>query len=808
MGQVASSQRPDGLQTPHPSDPHPTEAPEDRPESPESPESPDLLEHTMGDPADDSRSLASALHASPLARSIDMADAMSYHQEGGSLAELDSRNTEGTRVSETSAQSRRSTMSRLGSRLLPNAVVRSLLNSGEESPAEGYAHRTGLLSRSLGRPRLHQRFASFSGVGTRGISRRRSNRGPYPLPRGGDAALLPDSPAIPAQVEGNSTDRNARLRFTWRRHGSRFSNVRQSIFGSPPGRAGVPTSTPRRLSRSGDHEDSDNLIPPLVNMDDSMGQNEPHELDSVETATRDPLAPSQGPSDNGQPPLSRILRLAAATIAAQLSGTQTPSGSGINPLGPEGLDGPLESLLQSLQGATAGQTGGSDGNTNPGANDGNQQNVNFLRVFRFANSNAPTTSPSRQQETTEEQMDVDGQETSESTNGEEADRRLLTLVVVGVRSMPPNHRPGSESENPTGGRLNLENLLPFLSPGNFLRSNGSPRRSERRSRGHRHSLSAASAPSAHPTSPASSRRQSEAGELASSLPSVFTESPAGPNPPPSTPAEPNLSRVASGANTPSRRPSSASAFLPRLAEDPIPVIDDPIEENPSTFAFSRQRRRSDSEAARHRRLGSGAARRNGVVEPDRPSPNTTRSWLIYVIGTNLAENHPAFATPSLFTDNPTYEDMIMLSTLLGPAKPPVASQEDVESAGGLYHLVEFHGSLLAEAVGEGEHMQIAEQDRCLICLSDYEAGEELRKLRKCNHIYHRECIDEVCLSWRSRTISKVADCSSIVASNWSQLLSALSWRRSSRIEQSCRTTTPYIRSLLNNYLPFDEHRLT
>lgn len=345
-------------------------------------------------------------------------------------------------------------------------------------------------------------------------------------------------------------------------------------------------------------------------------------------------------------------------------------------------------------------------------------------------------------------MDVDGQQSTESTN-DETDRRLLTLVVVGVRSMPTNNQNGAGNENPPGGRLNLETLLPFLSPGNFLRSNGSTRRSERRSRGHRHSLSAASAPSAQLRSPTSSRRQSDAGELASSLPSVFTESPAGPNPPPSTPAEPSLSRVASGANTPSRRPSSASALLPRLAEDPIPGIDEPIEENSSAFTFPRQRRRSDSEAARHRGLGSGAARRNGVVEPDRPSQGTTRSWLIYVIGTNLAENHPAFATPSLFTDNPTYEDMIMLSTLLGPAKPPVASQEDVESAGGLYRLVELHGVLVAEAVGDDENMQIAEQERCLICLSDYEAGEELRKLNKCNHMYHRECIDEWLLTGRN-----------------------------------------------------------
>ena len=89
--------------------------------------------------------------------------------------------------------------------------------------------------------------------------------------------------------------------------------------------------------------------------------------------------------------------------------------------------------------------------------------------------------------------------------------------------------------------------------------------------------------------------------------------------------------------------------------------------------------------------------------------------------------------------------MILLSSLLGPAKPPVASQEDVASAGGLYRLVEYNGSLVAEALGDAESISIAETDRCLICLCDYEAAEEVRQLNKCRHMYHRECIDEVSL---------------------------------------------------------------
>ena len=77
--------------------------------------------------------------------------------------------------------------------------------------------------------------------------------------------------------------------------------------------------------------------------------------------------------------------------------------------------------------------------------------------------------------------------------------------------------------------------------------------------------------------------------------------------------------------------------------------------------------------------------------------------------------------------------MTLLSSLLGPAKLPVAAREDLESAGGIF----LFGEGSAEQYGAGN------AERCLICLSDYETGSECRQLVKCNHIFHRECIDEV-----------------------------------------------------------------
>lgn len=90
--------------------------------------------------------------------------------------------------------------------------------------------------------------------------------------------------------------------------------------------------------------------------------------------------------------------------------------------------------------------------------------------------------------------------------------------------------------------------------------------------------------------------------------------------------------------------------------------------------------------------------------------------------------------------------MLLLSSLLGPVKPPVASREDVESAPGLYRLSDRHGNLIATAVDDGSELSIASGERCLVCLCSYQANEELRQLSRCSHFFHKECIDEVNLS--------------------------------------------------------------
>ena len=87
--------------------------------------------------------------------------------------------------------------------------------------------------------------------------------------------------------------------------------------------------------------------------------------------------------------------------------------------------------------------------------------------------------------------------------------------------------------------------------------------------------------------------------------------------------------------------------------------------------------------------------------------------------------------------------MLLLSSLLGPAKPPVASREDVASALGTYRIERSGDGLIAVATEDIDQIRIGPSERCLVCLEDYQVDEELRQLTKCTHMFHRECIDQV-----------------------------------------------------------------
>lgn len=673
-------------------------------------------------------------------------------------------------------------MSRLGSRLLPDSVARSLTNSGEESPEEGQALRNGLSSRS--RPSVHhrritsvsnERFSITGSFRRRTVEPRREresarrsimaflNSGADRQPIRSHTTPLPDleEQNVLAEDSLSIRERPRRLGRVRRSLSVPFSNLMPSF---PSRRTQSPPLRPSRVTFA---EESDELLSQPRPHDQRLDSDDaaPHELDAVEPEARNLLSSSRITSGMStirrfphglrsrstrlirrgeHPPLSQVLQLAAAAIAAQLSGTSINGSDGNHQFGGDAFDGSIQNFVQTLQEAASAQAG-QDIDLN--ASDGELPPVNFMRVFQFPNDENGTPLAAQAHRR-------NGPETVDDQTNENGDRSV-TLVLVGVRSMPNIHD-GSTNENGTlGPSLDTLLSLPFLPPANVLRNGSSGalfRRSDTRVRpqSRRHSMTNFNFPQQYEsqrharTRLSGTRAQGEHGSLTPNhnSPTPLSESPPGPNPPPSTPAD-----MRSGNATPSRRPSSASMVhapgLPDLNEDQD--IDVPPLPAESAFNTARQRRRSDSEFARRPELSSGNSRRNGVVEPDRPAGGAGRSWLIYVVGTNVSPDHPAFTMPSLFTDNPSYEDMQMLSTLLGPVKPPVASQQDVDSAGGLFRVVLRGGIMVAEAIEETgqDVISIDLGDRCLVCLCEYEEGEKVRQINTCRHVYHRECIDEV-----------------------------------------------------------------
>ncbi|PSK34163.1 hypothetical protein B9Z65_8489 [Elsinoe australis] len=438
------------------------------------------------------------------------------------------------------------------------------------------------------------------------------------------------------------------------------------------------------------------------------------------------------PGEDSTALLSRLLSVAAAATAATLLEGSEQSMAEARGTAGDGDDGTFDSFLQSLESGRLAAALRQGTQAQEGAAPGSgQPPLNFFRMFRF---NPTATRNSRQAQ----------------QNG---DNRMVPIIIVGIRAVSPNANVGGSEDTGVPPFLDALSTLPTTPfNANNLASEISdglrgPQNGTRFSHRRRASMSGLSRfPSGydnqrHHRSPEGTRPHSVASELAS-----------WPRPPPATPASPNLSTVNSRSNTPAptvptSRRSSFSGTARResiIRTTTTTTLETTTESTPARTRPTRPRRASDAE----RRNSGYASRRNGFVEPDGNVPSdNTRSWIIYVLGGSYPENHPILTTPSLFTDSPTYEDMMLLSTLLGPAKPPVATENDVASAGGLYQIRvgandKNEPVLVAFADESDERIELAPEQRCLVCLCDFEKEEEARKLTDCGHLYHRECIDE------------------------------------------------------------------
>jgi hypothetical protein len=428
--------------------------------------------------------------------------------------------------------------------------------------------------------------------------------------------------------------------------------------------------------------------------------------------------------------LSRLLSLAAAATAASLVGEDHQQAT---------RDGTFDTFLQSLQNgsiASALRDNGGEGGDTPG---GAPAPLNFFRMFRFGTNGSASDSESGR---------ASASGPGAQDGDEDGEGRMVPIIIVGIRSINPASGTGQDDGNipPFIDALSSFPTPPPTAGDNetVLRPQNGTRFSHRR----RASMGGFNFPSNYD----SQRHQRlRPHEQQRPLSSTLADSPPGPQPPPSTPATfAALSADPSGSTTPtatltppsstshSNAPSRRGSFARRSPGSMLEPTEE--EEPPRTTRSSRQRRLSESDFTRY---GAGAPRRRGVVEPDNNPGEGSRSWIIYVLGGSYPENHPILTTPSLFTDSPTYEDMMLLSSILGPAKAPVASEGDVAAAAGVFRIVRTVSGLLAEEVEGGEAVALASDARCLICLCDFEADEEARKLLKCEHMFHKLCIDQV-----------------------------------------------------------------
>ncbi|KAI5783890.1 hypothetical protein DFH27DRAFT_487773 [Peziza echinospora] len=493
---------------------------------------------------------------------------------------------------------------------------------------------------------------------------------------------------------------------------SRMSRVRSSIsttlpnllaeIGSP--RHSLHSRRDSQLLRSFSpfHEHDDELMDldrSTIGTSPSESSLRPHRPDFASLS--DPSGmdllenPRVRPGEDQAAMLSRLLSVAAAMTAASLVGSSEQALTEAQDVaGGDGVDGSFESFLRALQNgrlAAALRNGGNEMGggvpAEPGS-DGALAPLNFFRMFRFG--------------------------AGPSTSQESADlppARMVPVIIVGIRSVTPRESPPTESATGPGSPFieQLANMSANRPEGSRLRTGSGSRRA-----------STGAVGSDRLRSPRRSLRPDTLfPETLFPMPSSIPDTPQGPYPPPSTPADHGLPNFTPRVPNPTGNAAEASASgtrgdrrssPPILARDGLHSPEDPQ----ATAGSS-----NGSSSTNQRRQGEG-----------------TRSWIIYVLGGSYPENHPILTTPSLFTDTPTYEDMMLLSSLLGPAKPPVASREDIDSAGGIFIVRDPLSS-----VNDKNSRQLPDGDKCLVCLSEYETGEECRSLTQCNHVFHKECID-------------------------------------------------------------------
>ncbi|KAI0088561.1 hypothetical protein BDY19DRAFT_948303 [Irpex rosettiformis] len=173
------------------------------------------------------------------------------------------------------------------------------------------------------------------------------------------------------------------------------------------------------------------------------------------------------------------------------------------------------------------------------------------------------------------------------------------------------------------------------------------------------------------------------------------------------------------ANTPIDGDRTSDVPLQSYPSSPIP---------PSSNVTGRSWGSRAANALRGLRPGARRARANRLSDG-----TGSRTFLIYVIGGYYPPGHH-MVTGSDQLDS--YDALWELAELLGQAKPPTTTQEDIEKSG----LEVIKASQLPQYETTGKISSNC-TDRCLVCLEDYEDEDDVRILT-CRHGFHKQCVDK------------------------------------------------------------------
>lgn len=170
--------------------------------------------------------------------------------------------------------------------------------------------------------------------------------------------------------------------------------------------------------------------------------------------------------------------------------------------------------------------------------------------------------------------------------------------------------------------------------------------------------------------------------------------------------------------------SNPTTTAPTTSTPPENTINEEEEEEVDDDGASTPTRR------RSARLRAAAA--SAASTPPTPTPTTqgettaastqtpNGQWTVYIIsGPNV---------DGIVSENASYEELLDLASIIGPARLPTVSQEAIDD---VIPKVKFNLEVKQSMVGNSEG--------CQICLTNYQSQDEIRILG-CHHGFHDECI--------------------------------------------------------------------